>query len=208
MKSALVALLIFLCHCGVPLFAQTSNCNLYEAVLGELVAHVNRPFEVTIVPPGGIDPLNPLPEVTEMSYGKRSLDFYIMPYVVDFSVKYVKWFAKEIEDSSLLNLDYNVSTDTTVNCVFNDTIRYRYSNDEEARFNETHFFLEGEGDSAVNFSPAKVAFSNILYYKDELALVCIRNKIAMQAGRDAAWLFVFEKRNGLWVVRKKVWLQG
>ncbi len=202
-----ILILIFLLTSRL-LQAQTDNCAVYEAVFQQLLDRENELRIVTIVPAGGFDPINPQSEVVETLYTKQSLYFYVMPYVLDFKLKAVKWFAEEVKDSSLCFLEYRGTKDTTINCAFNDLYRYQYSTDTEARFDETHFFQEGIGDSAVHFSPAKVAFSNVLYYKDELALVYIKTKIAIQAGRDATYLFVFEKRDGAWVLTKKAWLQG
>lgn len=188
-----------------PGFSQTADCAIFDLVL----KHLNDDYANTKVDfvynDSLIDPTAP----GEGKYVERTsilnLDFYVEKRLCQFIVAEIdSWFSDIIGDTSISRLKYNQSSDSIINCMFSNDLKYRFT-EAPKQFSEEDYTIREVGNDTISYQPTNISFSTILYSSgNQIALLNVLVKVGSGGGGRSGtiYCFIVKKNNDLWRIAK------
>lgn len=182
-------------------FSQKRNCIIYSNILNYLNDKQGRLKFYSVPKNEFVNPMNPLEERKRIT-GKEQFSFYIIDELRDFSVIMVNdWFFKLMNDKSILNVVYTKDSNEIRSCIFNDKSLIVKS-DFRNSFTKDDYFSEKNKKSTIHYVPAIIRFSEILYINDKIALVYVKLRVGVRAGREFVYGFILKKKKHNWKIHK------
>jgi len=200
MENKIIFFFIMLTALYLPCKGQ-NECSIYNEILNDIQNQVTKNKVVTITPPGGQDPENPI-FIYDTLKNKEVINFYIVESKQKFSLGEVKyWFSDFLGDTTLKSKSYkNGYIDSILNCNFDIIYRYiKFKDKISFELNDVEH--KKENGKIVTYTPAKVTFSNLLYSGDAI-LVFARTKIGTDRG-DAIFGYIFREKGCQWQIDKR-----
>lgn len=198
-KKVIVLLLLITTLCLSS--SGQSVCSIYNQILNDIQSQVTKSKIVTITPPDGHDPENPI-FIYDTLKNEQLLYFYIVKEKQDFNSATVKyWFSSFLNDTSLNSKKYqNNNNDSIINYNFNVKFKIIEFKDK-LNFELTDYTYKKEKVEVVTYIPTKVVFSKILFSKS-IALVFAKIVIGTNK-REFIYGYIFKKENCNWNLEKR-----
>jgi hypothetical protein len=118
---------------------------------------------------------------------------------IEFKKNEIKdWFAKLLKDTTIIKDEYLTRKDSINLCDFCNNINFTFVEDFSPFFeidNKTKF-----KNGKYNHYTARIVFSEILYYRNEFALVYLKIKKGTGIGGNI-YGFIFKKKRKKWVIK-------
>lgn len=179
------------------------DCQIYESILSFLIAKELGVEFLYTAPSDGIDPTDSLIGKKEKVETLLSLNFEIArPLLSQKPSAIENNFAAPLELSELLDKEYASTQDSIVSCSFSPQIHYSIDDYKtRPQYSSNDYYTKIEHGQAVQYGPAKIHFSNILYTEDNsLALVYASVNAHITQAPPLYYFFVFSQNNGHWSI--------
>jgi hypothetical protein len=178
---------------------KEDDCAIYEKIL---FYFNKKAVESKIIYGGIIDPESRDLGTAIEDKETKQYNFYIVNNKLDFEYLIVRdWFSKLINDSTIIQDIYNTNKDTIINCIFDSSIKFKYSSYDNINLSKQDEINEKKIRKNIYYSSMRLNFSKILYTKDSRALVYAKIYIGKGNGRDILVNgFVFKNIDNSWIL--------